>query len=462
MANGILCDNRLVTQSGVTFTHSTEVSGYPAENVQIYQPGESFRTSVLDGCFVNFVPSGPVSVDTFAALYTNATPHRNLAQQSNTLNTSPWTKTNVTVTEGNTNTSISGAGSSCRVIDDATNSEHSVEQDWTSPTSFEAEPTFTLSAYFAEPASIPITEVRLRMEEGANYAHVLADISAGTVGSVSVSGFTGGSATITAVDSSWGSLTWYRVTLTATAPDTSPGTITTKINLASGGAVSYSGTGDYLHVEGLMLEIAASAQAPPISVTTTDTGALWGVGSQGTVDGVRAWGHVVNSDMTGQDWIHLIHHEDSPVSSITFIIRIYDPNNLDGYIEIGNLVIAKSFQPTYNISNDWTIGWAEDGSSQRAPGAQLYRPVNKRYRTLSMKHEWLSETEAMEEAFEIDRRVGRSEGVLAVVDPASDYAHQWAVWGVQETLDGVTHRRWVPSLSTHVYAKEWNIVEALP
>ena len=79
-----------------------------------------------------------------------------------------------------------------------------------------------------------------------------------------------------------------------------------------------------------------------------------------------------------------------------------------------------------------------------------------------MAHTWLTESEAWEEAFEIDRRAGRSEGVLVSIDPSGTYAHQQTIWGLQEDVTGVVHRTWSKSEGATVYAKEWDFLEALP
>jgi hypothetical protein len=174
------------------------------------------------------------------------------------------------------------------------------------------------------------------------------------------------------------------------------------------------------------------------------------------------WQLCARSDLTAEPYLHLFEQLSSPVATNDVRINIYDPANADGYIEVGNAIVGVAFQPTYNIGMDWRIGWDEEGGSSRALGGQLYRPVNNRYRRLYMTHQWLSEAEAYLDVSEIDRLTGRSEGLLVIVDPESDYSQRWALWGVQDSIGDIIHRRYVKGLSGSVYAKDWQIVEAIP
>lgn len=463
MANATICTNDLITASGVTFTSSTEVSGYPAENVQIYQPGESFRTSVVDLGWLQ-ADFGPVKgFDEVGVLYTNGTAHRNLLKQSNTLNTSPWTKTNVSVTEGSeASIPVGGLGQTCVITDDATSAEHKVVQTWTAPGSGGL--THTPMTVGALVAGLSITKCRLKIEDNSgNNARVDFDLSAGTATSVTTGGgspFTAGSATITAVSSAVGSSDWYEVALTATPGSAVATTYTMTIYLMVGGAISYSGSSEILLVNGSTFELGSSKSNP--FATTTDTGALIRIkDSAGTISGSE-WGHLVGEDLTDQDFVHWVLKYSTTIYADQPTVWIFDPDNADGYFEIGNYVVAKSFQPSKNIGSDWHITWAEDGSSSRTPGGQLFRPVNKRYRLGHMAHTWLTESEAWGEAYEIDRKAGRSEGVLVSINPDGTYANKQTLWGLQQDIGGVVHRTYSKSEGGLVFAKEWNFAEALP
>ena len=127
MANAILCHNELIKDSAVTFRHSTEVSGYPAENVQIYQPGVCYRTSTVAAGYIQ-ADSVYSPCDTFAALYTNVTRHRNCLKNSNELDEADWTTQNLTPSENSSNYCVSGAPKSWLLTDDATSGPHDIRQ----------------------------------------------------------------------------------------------------------------------------------------------------------------------------------------------------------------------------------------------------------------------------------------------------------------------------------------------
>jgi len=480
MSNGIICTNDLIIANGVTFTSSTEVSGYPKENVQIYQPGESFRTSVIDLGWLqaDFVEVKPF--DTLGVLYSNATAHRNLLQQSNTLDTSPWNKTNVTVTEGDeASLPVGGIGQSCYITDDATSGQHKVAQNWTAPGSGGlTHTTLTFGAYVAGVVGAAITECKLRIVDGSsNYCEVVFDLSTGTAASVATGGaepFTAGAAAISPVASAVGSATWYEVILSGISGNATATGYSARILLMDGnGNGTYSGSSDSLLVNGATLEVGAPRRPSPTSIlgdpsrsvpvaTTTDTGALIRVtDSAGTIAGSE-WNQLASGDTTSSGFTQWIKKFSSTVYADQPKVWIFDPDNADGYLEIGNFVVGTAFQPGKNIGSDWHVGWAEEGTSARAPGGQLYRPVNKRYRRAHMAHTWLTESEAWNEAYEIDRLVGRSEGVLVSIDPDGDHSDRQTIWGVQEELGAVVHRTYSTSEGGTVYAKEWDFIEALP
>jgi hypothetical protein len=468
MANGIICTNELVTASGVTFTHSTEVAGYPAENVQIYQPGESFRTSVLNPGYVEATLAAPQAMGTFAGLYTNATRHPNLLRYSNDFDNAGGDWTNNKITMGIDDTGdvpIAGISDSKVMTSDGTSGEHYVDQGFILPAS-QAWDYFLGSAYFME---LPVAgNICIEINDGGTrYIRAFFDVTNGTFDSETRSAGTRADTGygIESITPAVGSGDWYRIYV-AGGFSSVVSTVGIRVYITDDSHnLTHSGSLSPFQLAAAMLtmdpDTLASQQSPPTYYDESSglRAALWNVDTDSTD---LEWRQVTLTDLSDWEFAHLVGNLSASTTSDTVRLNVYDPDNTDGYIEIGNLIVAQSFQPTVNIDADWSISWAEDGGSRRAPGGQLYRPVNKRYRRLNMRHSWLTEAEAMAESFEIDRKVGRSEGVLAVVDPDSDYAHQWAIWGLQDDISETMARRYVRGMSSRVYSKEWNIVEALP
>jgi len=141
---------------------------------------------------------------------------------------------------------------------------------------------------------------------------------------------------------------------------------------------------------------------------------------------------------------------------------IFHPNNLDGYLQVGTLVAGESLRPTTNIAAGHRVVWSEHGDTNRSPGGQIYRPQNKLARSVAMDYQFLTEAEALAEAHVLQRRVGRSRGVLVSVDPDGSYPNESTIWGLLEQPGEVTRRVYSTTLGGNVYSSAWEVVEALP
>jgi hypothetical protein len=469
MANAILCHNDLLTDSAVTFRHSTEVSGYEAENVQIYQPGVAYRTSTVAAGYIQ-ADSIYSPCDTFAALYTNVTRHRNSLKNSNELDEADWTTQNLGVAVNSSNYCVAGAPQSWTLTDDATSGQHDIRQALNVPENaghVDWESDYWTIAFYVAQGTGDI-DARLRLEASSGYyLQCSFDLSAGTAGSVSEDGsgrWENGSASITAVDPLFGSKSWYRIVLSGEYTSaTATSDPTARLMLESGGSVSYSGSSDSILAHCATGENGASASA--WVETTTGHAAFFKVEEYTPVtDGgtIVGWQHAAQTDMTGWDYMHLVAHLSAPYSvSPAVRLTIYDPQNADGYIEMGNYIVANSFKPNTNAAT-YSIRWNEEGDSSRSIGGQLYRPRNSTNRVLAMEHQFLTEAEAMTEALDLQRRVGRSRGVLASVDPVGSYVHRQTLWGLLNQTQDIVRRAYSTTLGGNVYSTTWEVIEALP
>jgi hypothetical protein len=79
-----------------------------------------------------------------------------------------------------------------------------------------------------------------------------------------------------------------------------------------------------------------------------------------------------------------------------------------------------------------------------------------------MEHQYLTEAEALADAFELQRKVGRSRGVLVSVDPSGTYANETTIWGLLDTPASLTRRAYSTTLGGNVYQATWEVIEALP
>lgn len=469
MGNAAICSNVLVTASDAVMAASSAAANYGADNLQVHQPGETWRTTTVAGENYAQVTFGTIKeFDLCGLLYTNVTPHRNLLQQSNTMNTSPWSKTNVTVLEANDKPILgSGAGEVCKITDDATSGFHRIFQSWTTPSAGLANlRQFTLSTYVASDSANPISECRLNLRDnGANSCFCVFDLSAGTAGTPGTTGanpWTGLSATITEItEGAFGPpYTAYRLTLTGSAAINAT-SIQAYLYLMDGlGNASYSGSGDILWAETMQLELGATATGA--TVTTTDSGSIFRISRPSDDQEIVAWQHCTQKNQRDWPWVHLVHRTSSTTFEGGVVIKIFDTDNADGYIEAGNLVVGKDCAPAQDIGSGWSLGWNETGVEMRGGGGQLFRPVNKRSRSARLTWDWGTEAEMWSNLFDLDRVAGRSEGVLISVNPDSaTYRQEWTLYGVQN-LQPLVHRTYSTSEAAIVYRKDYEFIEVLP
>ena len=471
MGNAILCSNYLASLSGTTAEATTEATGYDADNLRVFQPGQAWRSTSLAQHGIGFAYEVPQLIDTFALVGTNLTPHPNLLQYSNAFDTvAAWTPTNATV-NNDAGVIIAPNTADSHSLNESTDTgTHYLEQTWTAPASGDIYgDVATFSVYVGQESGT--RHCRIRLSQGAAYIYQDFNLSSGaTQGSLGTSGAVSGSATVTAVTGISGS-TYYRVSITATAGIDAADDIAALIYILDD-SYTLSYAGDALaygiNISGSQLEFASAPSAH--CLTTTDTGALWKPNSQigivlaGNVS--STWRPVRTADcreeLSDRGFINVSTVMSASGYGQSVGASIFDPNNLDGYLRVGTLVAGESLRPTTNIAAGHRVGWSEHGDTNRSPGGQIYRPQNKLARSVAMDYQFLTEAEALAEAHVLQRRVGRSRGVLVSVDPDGSYPNESTIWGLLEQPGEVTRRVYSTTLGGNVYSSAWEVVEALP
>ena len=476
MANAILCSN-LLTDTDISITPGgTPLTGYPADNLRVFQPGLTMRLATLSSNFNMgwFREFGTVYADTVALIGTNMTPTPNLLIYANDMSESAeWDVTNASVASTAGATTVAGTTSIWRLTESSTG-EHYIQQEWVPPTSQNSDfshqysDSMTFSIYAKDPRN-----VRLRVYQGASYAYQNFDLSTGeTNGSVASIGLTATSAiSIAGPLAGDPADTWYRLSISVSDGLSAvvDGNIICRAQLLDDSfTASYASAGSYADMIAPQLEIASavSTYAP----TEDESGAQWRVqifdsgGSDWATESL--WMPVATRDLTGQfadlGFSNMVYTAPSAVASGSFQVFHRDPTNAAGYVEIGTAVLGEAFRPDINIASGYTIGWTEEGGSSRSPGGQLYRPQNPVSRVLTMAHEYLTEAEALAGAFKLQRQVGRSRGILASVDPDGTYASETTIWGMLDAPAPNTRRAYSTTLGGNVYQTTWDVIEALP
>lgn len=119
----------------------------------------------------------------------------------------------------------------------------------------------------------------------------------------------------------------------------------------------------------------------------------------------------------------LVHLLPTEMFARYWKIEFDDTLNSDGYIQIGRMLIAPTWQPAIGIAQGGlNIGWETRTSSQETISGSEYFQKRTPYRVATFTLDKLTEDEAFAKAFEIQRRAGIDQEILYIHDPA-DTAH---------------------------------------
>lgn len=103
-------------------------------------------------------------------------------------------------------------------------------------------------------------------------------------------------------------------------------------------------------------------------------------------------------------------------------LEIDDSGNKAGYIQAGRVFIGPAWQPSVNPSFGMGTGWETKTDVQTALGGAEYFGRRVPYRVTKFTIDYLTETEGLTQAFDIDRMAGIDQEVFWVHDP-NDTVH---------------------------------------
>lgn len=113
----------------------------------------------------------------------------------------------------------------------------------------------------------------------------------------------------------------------------------------------------------------------------------------------------------------------STVSARYWQIEVKDAANTDGFIQIGRVFIGAAWQTQVNaLYGATSIAWETNTEIQAAISGAEYFDRRTPYRVARFSTEYMTETEGMASAFEIQRQSGLDGEVFFVHDP-DDVAH---------------------------------------
>lgn len=94
-----------------------------------------------------------------------------------------------------------------------------------------------------------------------------------------------------------------------------------------------------------------------------------------------------------------------------------DQENPDGFVEMGRLFVAPSWQPIRNANFGATLGWEDNTDVQEAISGAEFFDIKVPFRVAQFTFDNLTEDEGLSNPFEIMRRMGVHEEVLFMWDP---------------------------------------------
>lgn len=181
----------------------------------------------------------------------------------------------------------------------------------------------------------------------------------------------------------------------------------------------------------------SDGSSPSLDVTENVdvTSVVWGSLPWGSFP----WRGVVAGALGGYVFFYL---HSSAVSGRYLLIDISDEDKVDGYVEIGCLLAGVPFVPAVNISFGANLGVVDDSRAERGVGAGLYAQQKPKRRRVSGPLEYLTESEALDDLFDMQDSVGRSKGVLFVLDPEETPAtrQRRTIYGTFTELAPIEHR----------------------
>lgn len=98
-------------------------------------------------------------------------------------------------------------------------------------------------------------------------------------------------------------------------------------------------------------------------------------------------------------------------------IEIEDPDNPDGYIELGRLFAGEAWSPQFDASQGATIQWSTETTADAAIDGTAYYDRREGLRTWAFQLEWLNSAEAFGTVFEMQRTQGIDKQILVMFEP---------------------------------------------
>ncbi len=106
-----------------------------------------------------------------------------------------------------------------------------------------------------------------------------------------------------------------------------------------------------------------------------------------------------------------------------WLIEIVDTGNAAGHVDLGRLILAAGYQPSFNMAYGAKVGIRTNTTRQETPGGQAMFNKQPQRRTFAFSLDDIDVDEALANGFDMQRIAGLDGQIHFVFDPSDDAAH---------------------------------------
>lgn len=177
-----------------------------------------------------------------------------------------------------------------------------------------------------------------------------------------------------------------------------------------------------------------------------------------TVWGSLPWGAFpfdgVREDYKPEGNTLLLYEHPTSVFGRYVRIDILDPTNAAGFVQLGRFMCGDPLVPKVNMNWGASFRWIDPSTKTTSRGGQDWWNKLRKRRQLSLSFPHASEGEAWGAAYELQERLGLTEPLLVVYDPAeaAGLRERRTLYGTFTQLDDV-----VTASACVAYPYTWNL-----
>lgn len=143
------------------------------------------------------------------------------------------------------------------------------------------------------------------------------------------------------------------------------------------------------------------------------------------------WGGRLSTEEAATYGIGAYQVISTPVITRYGRIELIDPQNPDGHLQAGRLVVGPAWRPAINLQYGWSVEQVDTSRRVRSRGGQTYVDMQPKYRRLRFTIEDLRRDEMFGNAYEIERLKGTGGDLFVMIDPEDiTHRHRHSVYGI--------------------------------